>query len=90
MGNQDAIDLLGMTASIILPFFNVPLIIRMIQRKSSSDISLVWTWGVFVCLWGIQPAAWRSADLIFKIFNTTNVVLYSGVTFVVVYYRWRK
>lgn len=90
LDDKNLIYYLGMIGSIVLPFFNIPLILRVVKRRSSEDISLIWLFGVFACLLAIQPAAWVSSDLTFKVFNTTNLVLYSGVFFVVIYFRWKK
>ncbi len=74
-------------ASIVLPFFNIPLMIRMIQRKSSEDVSLIWALGIFICLLLIEPAAWVSKDEIFKIYSTMNLVLFSCVTLLTIWLR---
>lgn len=87
LDDKNLIYYLGMVGSIVLPFFNIPLIIRVVKRRSSEDISLIWLFGVFACLLAIEPAAWVSSDLTFKVFNTVNIVLYSAVFFVVIYFR---
>ncbi len=80
-------EYLGLVASVALPFFNIPLIMRMIQRKSSADLSLVWVVGVFVCIVLVQPAGWYSVDFIFKTYNIINLAFFSVVTGVAIYYR---
>ena len=87
---MDPITLLGLVASIVLPFFNIPLMIRMFQRKSSEDLSLTWVIGVFVCILATVPAALRSPDIIFKIYQIVNVIFFSGVVGFAVYYRCQE
>ncbi|MCQ9208574.1 MAG: hypothetical protein NG712_04265 [Omnitrophica bacterium] len=78
---------LGILAAVILPFFNIPLMVRIHQRKSSKDISLVWTVGIFTCALLMLPSAIISKDLVFKLFAIMNVILFSGVVYHVVKYR---
>jgi uncharacterized protein with PQ loop repeat len=77
----------GFIAAIVLPFWNIPLIVRLEQRKSSKDISLSWVLGVFICLLLMLPSALVSPDPIFKVFGLLNVALFSGVVVQVVRYR---
>jgi hypothetical protein len=44
-----------MVSAVLMPFFDIPLIARIIRRKSSEDISLVWTFGIWVCILGMLP-----------------------------------
>ena len=78
---------LGMIAAIALPFSNVPMILKIRQRKSSQDISLLWTFGVFICLILMLPASLASTDPVFKAFGIVNVLFFSGVVFHVLRYR---
>lgn len=80
---------LGLVASIALPLFNIPLMMRMYQRKSSADLSLIWVTGVFLCIVAMVPAAWGSPDIIFKVYQVINVTFFAGVTFLAFYYRKR-
>lgn len=80
-------EIVGFTASIILPFFNIPLMIRIIKRRSSDDISITWAAGIFGSLLLMEPAALISPDIIFKVFATLNVIIYFGVFFLVIYFR---
>ena len=70
-----------------MPLWDIPLIIRIIQRKSSKDISVVWALG----LWGtsvlMAPTAFISGDKIAIGFNITNVVMLTAVVIVVLKYR---
>ena len=70
-----------------MPLWNIPLIIRIGRRKSSKDISLSWTLGVFSCILLMLPSALASTDLIFKAFGVVNVVLFGAVVVQVLRYR---
>lgn len=76
-----------MAAAVALPFFNIPLIIKIHQRKSSKDISLVWALGVFACLAVMLPAGLRSADPVFRVFAVVNVGFFTAVVVQVLRYR---
>ncbi len=78
---------LGMLAAVVLPFFNIPLMLRMRRRKSSDDISLIWTIGIFCCVLLMLPSAMLSEDLTFKLFAIVNTVSFSGVVYHVLKYR---
>ncbi len=88
--NYNWVDHLGLWSSIILPFFNIPLMLRLVRRKSSEDLSLIWVLGVFVCLSAMLPDAWTSPDFTYQVFATINLLFFLGVTFLVIYYRIRK
>ena len=81
---------LGAVAGFILPFFNIPLILHIIRRKSSDDISLVWVIGVWVCILIMSPAALTSKDVAFRSFGITNLIFFTAVTFVTLRYRKAK
>lgn len=74
-------------AAIILPLWNIPLIIRIIKRKSSKDISLYWVWGVWICFLLMAPDGFRSSDPVWRAFNIMNLILFSAVAIVVLVYR---
>ena len=76
-------------AGAVLPIFNIPLILRIIKRKSADDISLVWVFGVWVCILLMSPAALASQDFAFRAFGWTNLVFFTGVVFVTVKYHHR-
>ena len=73
------IKMIGIIAAVILPFWNIPLIIRIQKRKSSKDISIFWALGVWVCLILMFPAAIVSNDTVFKVFSIVNIILFSLV-----------
>lgn len=83
----DWIYISGMIGAVVLPFFSLPLIIRIVKRKSSEDISMVWAIGVFSCFIIMLPSALTSPDLVYKTYSMINMVLFSGVVFVTIKYR---
>jgi len=74
-------------AAIVLPLWNIPLIVRVIKRKSSEDISIYWVLGVWVCFLLMAPAAFRSPDPVWRAFNIMNLILFTAVVIVVLAYR---
>jgi uncharacterized protein with PQ loop repeat len=78
---------LGMVASITLPLFNLPLIMKIRRRGSSKDISLTWAIGVWACIVLMLPAALLSEDMVFRVFSLVNSVLFTGVVIYVLRYR---
>jgi len=87
METETLITGLGMTASIIMPLFNIPLVIKLWKRRSSSDISLAWTLGVWGSIVLMTPAALISADPVFRIFGVMNLILFTAVAFSVLKFR---
>jgi uncharacterized protein with PQ loop repeat len=78
---------IGAIAGFILPFFNIPLILRIVKRKSSDDISLVWVIGVWICILLMSPAALTSKDIAFRAFGVTNLIFFTAVVFATVRYH---
>jgi len=74
-------------AGILLPLFNIPLIIRIIKRKSADDISLIWLFGVWLCILLMSPAALASKDVTFYWFGWMNLIFFTGVVVVTVKYH---
>ena len=83
----DWIEKIGVISGIALPLFNIPLIVKLIQRKSSKDLSLTWALGVWVCIVLMTPQALRSHDLAFRLFGIVNIIFFSIVVFFVLKYR---
>ena len=81
------IKTLGMVSAIVMPFFDIPLIARIVKRKSSEDISLVWTFGIYGCILGMLPSSLVSPDPILKYFGIVNVILFTAVVVAVVMYH---
>ena len=81
------IKTLGMVSAVGMPFFDIPLIARIIRRKSSEDISLVWTVGIYVCILGMLPSSLISSDPILVAFSVVNTVLFTAVVVAVFWYH---
>lgn len=82
------IKLLGLIAALVLPLWNIPLIVKINQRKSAKDFSLWWTFGVWLTLLAMLPSALLSEDLVFKVFNIANLLIFTVVVIQVVrHYR---
>jgi uncharacterized protein with PQ loop repeat len=84
---MDILDKVAFCAAIVLPLFNIPLITKVIRRKSSADISLCWVLGVWVCILLMAPSGFRSEDAVWRTFNYFNVVLFTAVALVTIRYR---
>jgi uncharacterized protein with PQ loop repeat len=86
MDNQ-MIMKIGFIAAIVLPLWNIPLMVRMIRRKSSQDISLYWVFGVWFTLLAMLPSGLVSQDIVWKAFNIINSVLFTCVVITACLYR---
>jgi len=84
------IHIIAMVAGIALPLWNIPLVMRIVKRRSSEDISIFWALGVWVCLILMTPSAFVSKDPVWRIFNIVNLVLFSVVVVFVAAYRKKK
>ena len=78
---------IALIASIILPLWNIPLIVRIIKRKSSKDISMYWVVGVWSCFVLMAPAGFVSKEIVWRTFNIVNFVFFTIVLVVVLVYR---
>jgi carbon starvation protein CstA len=74
-------------AAIVLPLFNIPLIVRVIKRRSSRDLSIHWALGVWICFLLMAPEALRSSDIVWRVFSIMNIILFTCVLIAVVVYR---
>ncbi|MFP4473779.1 MAG: hypothetical protein ACLFPX_07960 [Candidatus Omnitrophota bacterium] len=83
-------ETVGLIAGIILPLWNIPLIVRIVRRKSSQDISMWWAMGVWACILLMAPSGIRLDSLAWRTFNYLNVVLFTGVAVTVLIYRRPK
>lgn len=81
------VKLIGLIAAIILPFWNIPLIVRIQKRRSCEDISLYWVFGVWACLILMIPSGLMSSDIVFKVFTVINFILFSMVAIQVIRFR---
>jgi hypothetical protein len=70
---------IALVASIILPLWNIPLIYRMVKRRSSKDLSLYWAFGVWTCFLLMFPAGIQSEDIVWRTFNIVNIILFTAV-----------
>ena len=84
---KDAIQLIGTVSGVALPLFNIPLIARLIKRKSSEDMSLLWAIGVWTCIVLMTPQGLRSSDIAFRSYSVVNIFFFSIVAFLIVKYR---
>ncbi len=83
------IEKIGVFSAIALPFFNIPLIYRLVQRKSAKDFSLSWAVGIWVCIALMTPQSLRSTDPAFRSYGVLNLVFFSAVMFLIFKYRNR-
>jgi uncharacterized protein with PQ loop repeat len=81
------IQVIGMLSGIIMPLFNIPLILRIIRRRSSGDISLVWVIGVWSCVISMLPSSLQSPDPVLVVFGIINSLFFSAVFFTVLYFH---
>lgn len=83
------LELLALAASVVMPLWNIPLIVKVIRRKSADDLSLFWLWGVWTCMLLMIPWALVTQELVLKVFSFVNFILFSGVVMAVMKYRRR-
>ncbi len=81
---------IALVAAIILPLWNLPLIARIIKRKSSNDISIYWAVGVWSCFVLMAPDGFTSQDIVWRAFNIVNLILFTLVLVFVIIYRKPK
>ena len=84
------LELLALAASIIMPLWNIPLVVKIVRRRSSQDLSLSWAWGVWLCMLFMIPWAVLTRDIVLKVFSFVNFTLFSTVVAAVVKYRVEK
>ena len=80
-------QIIGMLSGIIMPLFNIPLILRIVRRRSSGDISLVWVIGVWSCVIAMLPSSLQSPDPVLVVFGIVNSLFFSAVFFTVLYFH---
>ena len=81
------IQAIGLIAAVAMPFWNIPLIVKIERRKSSRDFSLWWALGVLACILLMLPSAVISTDIVFKTFAVVNAILFSAVVVQIIRYR---
>ena len=82
--------IIAFIAAIALPLFNIPLIVRVIKRRSSKDLSVHWALGVWICFLLMAPESLRSTDIVWRAFSIMNIILFTCVLIVVLMYRKGK
>lgn len=85
--DSSVIHKIALVAAILLPLWNIPLVVRIVKRKSSKDISLFWALGVWACLVLMAPSAFVSPDIVWKVFSIINFILFTLVVIFVWVYR---
>lgn len=85
--NVNWIETIGVVAAVTLPLWNIPLIARVIKRKSSRDMSLWWVMGVWVSFLLMAPSGFQSKEVVWKVFNIANLTIFTIVVGVVLRYR---
>ena len=85
---MNIIEQIGLVAAIVMPLWNIPLIVKVVKRRSSQDISMSWLMGVWVCSLLMAPAGLASKDVVWRCFNIVNLILFTGV--VIAVWRYRK
>src|SRR5262245_26511660 len=78
---KEYMEAVGMVAAVGLPLWNIPLIARIVKRRSSDDISLSWALGVWVFTLLMVPSGMISSDPVWRTFSVVNFLLFSGVVF---------
>ena len=84
------IKMIALIAAVALPLFNIPLIARIIKRKSSKDLSTHWALGVWICFILMAPESLRSPDIVWRAFSIMNILLFTCVLIAVLVYRKGK
>lgn len=80
-------DLVGALAGAALPLFDIPLIVRIVKRRSSKDISILWAVGLWASSAAMVPAALVGHEVASKAFNIVNITMLTAVVIAVVKYR---
>ena len=81
------LETVSLVCAVVLPLWNIPLIARIIKRRSSADISMAWAIGIWVCIILMAPSGFQSRDIVWRVFNIVNLVMFSAVVFFVLKYR---
>lgn len=80
-------ETVGLWAGAILPLWDIPLMVRIIRRQSSSDISLFWAWGIWLSSVLMAPSSFVVANKIAMVFNIVNVTTLTALLMIVVKYH---
>jgi len=82
--------IVGLISAVVLPLWNIPLIWRVIKRRSAADISLFWLFGVWLCFIFMLPSALLSTDFVLRAFGVVNIIFFTMVVITVMIYRGRR
>ncbi|TRZ82776.1 hypothetical protein D4R86_01230 [bacterium] len=74
---------ISLVAGIVLPFWNIPLIVRVVKRRSSEDISLWWGIGIWVSLALMLPHGLVTEEIVLRWFTIANFTLFT-ITFIII------
>jgi uncharacterized protein with PQ loop repeat len=75
--------MISLIAGIVLPFWNIPLIVRVVKRRSSEDISLWWGIGVWISLAFMLPHGLITDEIVLRWFAISNFSLFT-ITFIII------
>lgn len=78
---------IGLLAAVTMPLWNIPLVWRIVKRKTSNDISLGWLFGVWISILLMLPSALASDEIQLKAFAISNGFFFSLVVVAVLAYR---
>ena len=81
------IKFLGILGAVVMPLWNIPLIVRIQKRRSSRDLSLSWALGIWSCLLLMLPSGLVSADPVYRAFTIANIILFTVVVVQVLRFR---
>lgn len=84
---MQSLETLALVASVVMPLWNIPLIVRIVQRKSSADLSFAWFFGVWGCIVLMLPWGVMTKDVVLRAFTFVNFFLFSGVGIAMLKYR---
>ena len=87
---KSTMETISFIAAIVLPLWNIPLIYRMVKRRSSADVSLYWVFGVWFCFVAMFPAGIQSPDMVFKAFTIMNFIFFTCVVVTAVFFHKKK
>lgn len=83
-------DTIGLWAGVMLPLWDIPLIVRILRRKSANDISLMWMWGIWLSSVLMAPSAFVAHNKTAIGFNIVNVTMLTILLIVVLKYHRGK
>lgn len=81
------IEKVAIISGMVLPLFNLPLVLKIRKTKSAKDFSLSWVIGVWTCMVFMLPQALRSPDPVFRAYGVMNLLFFSLVLLAVFKYR---